>query len=309
MKASQRKALKDIAVLMKEHHLNITDIQDFISIGDSKKTHSSSQVSHYLSYLGGLFVFAGIIVFLHMYWNDMSSFLRITITLGSGLSCYAFFIHYALDERNLKAASILSVFSAIIIPIGLFVTLGEFYEISIDNRLPVLIVFGPMIIHQFLTFLRFKLNVNLWMGFLFFFGFFVTLFDYLVTGLTLGGLVIGTSTILISHNIPKLYSAKGFGFWMFIGGLLFLLGAFRLFEKEPFELLYLTVVGLMVYLSVVIKSKALLASTTLSFFAFIAYYTSKFTDSIGWPITLIALGVLFIALSTLMLNLSKKYFT
>ncbi|MGC2166261.1 MAG: hypothetical protein WA632_09635, partial [Gallionella sp.] len=58
---------------------------------------------------------------------------------------------------------------------------------------------------------------------------------------------------------------------------------------------------------VVLQSRALLFTTVVAMLGFISFYTAKhFANSLGWPITLVLLGVAFLGVGTIAMKLKQK---
>jgi len=63
----------------------------------------------------------------------------------------------------------------------------------------------------------------------------------------------------------------------------------------------------MLYACVVLQSKTLLLTTTIAMLSYIGYFSAThFVDSLGWPITLVLIGVAFLGVGTLAIKLKKK---
>jgi len=60
--------------------------------------------------------------------------------------------------------------------------------------------------------------------------------------------------------------------------------------------------------STALRSRTLLATATIATLSYIAYFTGEhFADTIGWPLTLIALGLLLIGMSAFAFRLGRSY--
>jgi hypothetical protein len=59
---------------------------------------------------------------------------------------------------------------------------------------------------------------------------------------------------------------------------------------------------------VALHSRTLLAVATLAILAYTGWFTSQhFVDSIGWPLALMAFGLLMIGLSALAVRIDRRY--
>ena len=91
---------------------------------------------------------------------------------------------------------------------------------------------------------------------------------------------------------------SNFRFPYLIGSALAYSGLFDLLRQTPVELLYFAVTAAMLYACVRLQSRALLLTTVLAMLGFIGYFTARhFVDSLGWPISLVLMGVAFIGVA------------
>ncbi len=78
-------------------------------------------------------------------------------------------------------------------------------------------------------------------------------------------------------------------------------------RHTPVELLYLAVTAAMLYACVVLQSRALLFTTVVAMLGFIGFYTSEhFANSLGWPVTLVLMGVAFLGVGTIAINVKRR---
>ena len=83
-------------------------------------------------------------------------------------------------------------------------------------------------------------------------------------------------------------------------------GLFDLVHNTSFELTYLAVTAAMLYACVVLQSRALLFTTVIAMLGFIGFYTAKhFANSLGWPVTLVLMGVAFLGVGTIAIKVRR----
>ena len=83
-------ALQDIVSLAKHNQITLEEIALALNTPQVQAgKQSSSVLSKLFGYIGGIFVFAGIGVFISMYWDDFGSAARVIVTLGTGLLAFA----------------------------------------------------------------------------------------------------------------------------------------------------------------------------------------------------------------------------
>jgi hypothetical protein len=121
-------------------------------------------------------------------------------------------------------------------------------------------------------------------------------------------LLIGVSLMLTAYGLhkseryPRLI-ALGY----FVGSMMAYAGLFDLVQNTPVELIYLAVTASMLYACVVLESRALLLTTVIAMLGFIGYFSSEyFSDSLGWPITLVLMGVAFMGVGTIALKVKRR---
>lgn len=97
------------------------------------------------------------------------------------------------------------------------------------------------------------------------------------------------------------------GLGYLIGSAMAYTGLFDLVQKTPVELLYFAVTLSMLYVCVLLQSRALLLTTVIAMLGYIGYFTARhFVDSLGWPISLVLMGVAFMGVSTLAMRVKRQ---
>jgi hypothetical protein len=93
----------------------------------------------------------------------------------------------------------------------------------------------------------------------------------------------------------------------FIGSIMAYGGLFDLVQNTPVELIYLAVTVSVLYACVVLQSRALLLTTVIAMLAFIVYFSEKhFANSLGWPVTLVLMGVAFLGVGTIAIKVKQR---
>lgn len=122
------------------------------------------------------------------------------------------------------------------------------------------------------------------------------------------GVITGVCVMSAAYGLHKAgrYSRlTGLGY--FIGSIMAYGGLFDLVHNTPFELAYLALTAAMLYVCVVLQSRALLFTTVIAMLGFIGFYTAKhFANSLGWPITLVLMGVAFLGVGTIAMRVKRK---
>jgi hypothetical protein len=313
-----------------------------------------------LTYLGAIFILAGISTYIGMFWNRMGSVMRIVVTLGVGYTLLIVLISALHEKKYPKLILPLALATAIMLTSGWFVFIHEVFPHGENWRLAVLAVFGLMALHQGVLFRKYELTVLAFTGLFFVYGFLQVGLDILDIPAGFSAIILGASLFLVATELEKsphrslaefafliavcwfngglfdrvaiaaatnwaalltgvcvMSAAYGFdkaqqqprlaGLGYLVGSILAYTGLFDLVHKTPFELLYFAVTAAMLYACVVLQSRALLLTTVIAMLSYIGYFTTRhFVDSLGWPISLVLMGVAFIAVSTLAIRVKRQ---
>jgi hypothetical protein len=303
----KQEALLDIVALARHHNISLAEINQALSSETPTKAQANSVLSKLLGYIGGIFVFAGIGIFIAMYWDDFNSAQRVIVTLGTGLIAFFMGVACLTNLRYERAATPLFLMSFILQPMGILVMLQE-YASGGDVRHGILFMAAYMLIQQGATFWA-KGRTVLAFGAIFF-GciFFANLFDIMHIDEDLIGTVMGVSLLCIAYALNQSRHAAIAPFWYLVGGVILMCAVFDAVKNTPFELLYLGLSALLVFMSTYVRSRTLLLVGTLSMLIYIGYFTAKhFANTVGWPIALVMTGIALIALSAFAIKLNNKY--
>jgi hypothetical protein len=303
------RALEEIRALARAHGLSAAEVAAAIeppSAGTAARPGQGVLV-HVLGVLGGTFVFAGVGVFIALQWSELNSAARVLVTLGSGLIAFVLAVLGTRDPRFDKAATPLFLTAAILEPGGMIVAFEEFGSGG-DWRLASLVTSGAMGAQFALTFAARQRSTLLFLTILFGTAFFWTALDLLDADSTLISLVLGASMLLAAVGADRSGFSGITPFWYFAGATSLLYGFFDMVEGTPLEITFLAVAAGFVYASVLLHSRTLLAVATLAILAYTAYFTGEhFVDSVGWPLALVAFGLVLIALSALAVRIDRTY--
>ncbi len=136
------------------------------------------------------------------------------------------------------------------------------------------------------------------------------LFDLVAdfTAANWASLIIGVGVMLTAYGLQKegrYPRLTGLGY--FIGSIMAYSGLFDLVQNTSVELIYLAVTASILYACVVLQSRALLLTTVIAMLAFIGYYSAEhFANSLGWPVTLVLMGVAFLGVGTIAIKVKQR---
>lgn len=285
-------------------------------ITENSKVSTPFSVTKMLYVLGAAIVVIGIVIFVSQIWDDIGSFGRISVTLGLGFLMTAIGSMLLQSKPEDNIGTVFHFIGGMLIPGGAVVTLSEL-NVDFVSLWPVAITFG--VIFAFYLLLN-SVHKN---AILTFFAIANgTAFAYLVVEAIVDSpfyrhedlyayltMVIGASYLLLAHAFRDGWNKKLIGVLYFFGITGFLGAAFsQVFDSVPWQMLYFLIVIGGLFLAVYVRNRSILVMSTLFLIAHVSYITSEyFADSLGWPISLVILGFVFIGLGYISVNINKKY--
>ena len=304
----KHEALEQIVEIARKHGLTPADINTvFEESSPGREKLSGGLLGRILGYLGGIFIFAGLGVFIALNWDVMNTAARIIITLGSGITAFIMAIVASGDERYAKVRTPLYLIAAALQPVGILVAIDEFSSTG-DGRYAALLTAGIMGFQQAAVFWQKRDTTLLFTTLVFALCFFGVALDLVNVDDELIALVLGASTLSLCIGLERTRYQVMTPFWYLVGSILFFHGVFELVQRTAFELVFLAVACAGVFLSTYVRSRTLLFVCTIAILAYISYFTAEhFQDSLGWPLVLIVLGLVFIALSAVAMRINKRY--
>lgn len=294
---------------------NLDTLQSIAKPETTKKSISFS-ITKMLYVLGAAIVVIGIIVFVSQIWDDIGSFGRIVVTLGLGILITAIGSTLLKNKPNDNIGNVFHAIGGLLIPSGALVTLSELSN-EVISLWPVAITFGVI----FIAYLSLN-SVHKSPVLTFFAIANGTASIYFTVGAILDQqyysyqnvyeyitMVIGLSYLLLAYAFRDGWNKPLIGVLNFFG-IIGLLGAafLQVFDSVLWQLSYFIIVLGGVAMSVYLRSRSILVISTLFLIAHISYITGEyFADSLGWPISLVFLGFVFIGLGYASVNINKKY--
>ncbi|TFW71846.1 DUF2157 domain-containing protein [Methylotenera oryzisoli] len=301
-------ALQDIVALAQHNQITLAEIAQALAAASAQPNVAPASVlSKLFGYVGGIFVFAGIGVFISMYWDDFGSASRVIITLGSGLVAFVMGLVCLSDQKYERVATPLFLMASVLQPTGIMVMLQE-YSSGGDVRHGLLFMAAYMLVQQGATFWAKQRTVLAFSALLFGCIFFANLFDIWDVDEKLIGIVIGSSLLCIAYAMQQSKHMAIAPFWYFVGAVLLLWSVFESVENSLLEPVYLGATAFIIFLSTYVRSRTLLLVGTLAMLIYIGYYTAEhFANTVGWPIALVIIGIALIGLSALAVRLNNQY--
>ncbi len=317
-------ALAEIAAISRRHGLTPDEVRAVVLasatagaphapsvIGTASAPESGSArsgpLARALAYLGGTFVLAGLAVFVGTNWQGMNSGERIIVTLGSGVACFVLsFLAHGAGKRD-RLATPLFILAAILEPAGMCVAFEELGHGG--SLLDAEIVVGLVMLAQSVLYLvKTRRTIAVFAALVFGSLAAVAIFARMEIDGGVTGLVVGLAVFLVTHAVDRSRHRVITPFWYFASAATVLLATFDLVQHRTLEIATLAVASGFVYLSTRIRSRTLLATGCLGILAYVGYYTrERFADSVGWPILLIGLGILMMALRAFAVRIHRRY--
>ncbi len=266
--------------------------------------------------LGAAIIIIGIIIFVQQIWIDIGSFGRVSLTLGLGMLFTGLGSVLLSSHADKNLGNVFHLIGGLLVPGGSLVLVYEIYG-EASTLWPVVVAFGLISVFYLLLNLSHKTAVLT-----LFTIFNCTCFVYVLTAAILEDsysavddvfayltILIGVCYLILTHFHTDLWDKRLIGALHFFGITGILGGAFsQVFDSGAWEMLYFIVVTAGFLLAVYMKSRTILIMSSIFLIAHVSYITSQyFADSIGWPITLVLLGFMFIGLGFGSININKKY--
>lgn len=298
----------------------ITTIESF-ALSSETKEGSQSKIAMILYYIGGLVIFLGIAFFIGQKWVTMGSALRILVTLGFGLM---FFVAGSILSTRRSVRGISDAFQLIaglLIPSGVFVTL---YELGYrDGSYGKSMIFLALALLWAVAYLYQKRIIIALFSIIF-----GTISYILFTGTYLERLTIFPTWEPFYYFLIGLgasYLTLGYGFrnrylsvlssTLYFFGAPIVLGSFMALQGYApdqrifFELIYPILLFAGLYLSVYIKSRSVLAFSSLFLVGFVVKIMFEyFEGKLSGPLLFIFAGMFIMAAGYMMIALNRKYF-
>jgi hypothetical protein len=136
------------------------------------------------------------------------------------------------------------------------------------------------------------------------------LFIYLdhITKDSVAAMLTGLSFCSMSYGLRQAKNSRLSELGFFVGSGMVYAGLYDYLYRTPYELGFLLMAVFMLYGAAVIQSRIILLTSTLAILSFIGDYTAEhFIRSVGWPIALILMGVVFFGVSAVAVKIKRKY--
>jgi hypothetical protein len=305
---SKHEALVEVVDLMTRHGLTVDDVAKAVG-GDAqfKADKSAGILSRLFAYLGGIFVFVGLAVFVGMRWDELGPFGRVLLTLGPGFCLFVLALVCTSDPRFDRAATPLFLVAALVQPTGILVLLGE-YSRGGNPEHGLLFMTLVMLVQQGCTFWARRRTVLAFTTIFFATGFCVVALDLLEANRNLTGVGIGTSLLCVAWSLDRSAHRALSGIVYFVGSTVLLSAAYDWMRRGPIEVLFLGLACGVVVLATAARSRSLLVVGTVALVGYIAdFIYQHFADNLGAPLVLMAIGLVFLGVGAAAVRINAQY--
>lgn len=300
--------LQEAIALIRRHGLTLEDLREALEPQKEAPVREASAVlPRVFSYIGGIFVFIGLVTFVSMRWESLDAFGRVLITLGSGFCLFVSALFCCFDARAARAATPLFLVAAMLQPTGILVALEE-YGRGGDPVMGLLFMYALMFIQQGGAFVRLQRTVLAFTTLVFGLGFCALALDKLDVPPRLLGMTLGLSLACIGWGADRSRHAVLAPWAYFLGSMAFLLATHDWLDDSAWEGVFPGLAAATVYLSTIARSRALLTVGTLALCAYMAdFMWEHFRDNLNAPLILILLGFMLIALGIVAVKINKRF--
>lgn len=282
---------------------------------------NQSKISQLLYYIGGGIVFIGIAVLIGQQWTYLGTLMHILLTLGIGLGFFTTALLARQSENTKHLAQAFFFIAGLLLPVGLGVTFdaaGLLMTKTEVQSLAAVILFAGFLaaymLYEETVLLLFTIIFGTWL-----YG--------AVTGLLENStlhfdwrfecyrsLVVFISYLCLGYYYTLRGERPGIREWLLsigslgILGFTLVLGGWKPNQSLFWELIYPFITFGFLYWSIVLRNRAFLSFGAIALVGYLGKITSEyFADSIGWPLTLVILGMIIILIGYWAVYLNKKY--
>lgn len=301
-------ALQEIVTIARNNKLTLADIAAALTPDLAQKEKSDSNIiGRVFNYIGGILVFAGVCIFVSMFWENFGSITKILVTLGTGFAAFLFALAAMDDAKYDRTTTPLLIIAALFQPAGIFVMLDEFSSGGKPEH-GILFMAALMVIQQGATLWHKKRTTLAFTTTLFATIFTVTLFEEIGMPEEWNAIITGLALLSTGWVMGKSPHRPISGFAYLCGSAALMFGVFDVVKNTFFEIFFLALTAFFVYASTVARSRVLLAMGTLGMLGYIGDFAfDHFDNEASFPILLMVIGIAFFGLGAMAIRINKKF--
>jgi hypothetical protein len=281
----------------------------------------ASRLSAVLYFIGGGVVFLGLVFLIAQEWGHFGTSMKIFVTLGSGIAAFVVGVLFSQQKRLGAAGPAFFLISALLLPVGLFVTYDE-AGVNVDMLTAQIQIASILFAAYVGAYAVIRKNVLLTFAFIFGSWLFFAVTDQMVTSapyidnwsfINYRILFAGLAYMLLGYSFVG-SDREVLTAWLYTFGVFGFLGAgFALGEWKPnqslfWEAIYPGLVFGIIFISTHIKSRIFLVFGSLALGAYLTKITAEyFSDSLGWAFSLVIVGFLLMGVAYLAVRVNRRY--
>lgn len=304
--AEREAALRQALALIRRHELTLDELR--AALAPPQRARAQSGVlPRVFAWIGGIFVFIGLVTFVGMRWEALGAASRVLLTLGAGFCVFISALFCSFDARTVRVASPLFLIAALLQPTGILVALEE-YGRGGDPVLGLLFMYGLMFVQQGSALIRLQHTLLAFTTLVFGTGFCVVAMDWLGVPPRLFAMTLGLSLGCIGWGADRSRHAALAPLLYFIGALAFLIASHSWLDDSSAEGVFPGLAAGTIWLSTLARSRALLAVGTLALCAYLGdFMWEHFRDNLNAPLILILLGFVLIGLGMMAVKIHRRF--
>ena len=301
-------ALQQTLALIRRHDLSLDELRDALEPQHEPRPRDASGVlPRVFAWIGGIFVFIGLVTFVGMRWETLGAAGRVVITLGSGFCLFISALFCCFDARATRAAAPLFLTAALLQPTGILVALEE-YGRGGDPMHGLLFMYCVMLVQQGCAFMRLQHTLLAFTTLIFGTGFCVVAMDLLQVPPRLFVMTLGLSLVCIGWGADRSRHAVLAPLLYLTGSLAFLIASHNWLDDSAWEGVFPGLAAAAIYLSTVARSRTLLGVGTMALCAYLGdFMWERFRDNLNAPLILIMLGFILIVIGIVAVKIHKRY--
>lgn len=316
--------LADVSSLLKSGLLSKGQILELLELPPQEIIGTQSQplekisLQKILYYIGGFIVFFGIVFFFYQFWDNMSQVAKTLLTLGSAISAYSLGYYFFVTRKSRDFGHAFLIISAALFPLGI----GTFLDtvgISATTTGGMVVISTVLFIIFYISYYYIKASIFLPFSIIAASSLFINFTNYILADSgtfshfdEYRALILGLAYISIGYYFSQ-GDKKFITNLLYVSGLFMSLGAsLALQGYSPnsdllWTLIYPFLLVFTFWGSMKLQSKVFLVMATIFTFAEISKLTAEyFSESIGWPISLIIAGLFIMGIGYMSFELNKK---
>lgn len=202
-------ALEHIAQLMRDHDITPAEVEAAFHAPAASRSAAVQRgprdiARTLFTYLGAIFILAGVSAYVGTFWQSMGSAMRVFMTLGVGYILLIVLLSALHEKRYPRLILPLALASALVMTGGWFVLIHEVYPHGDNWRAAALFVFGVMALHQGVLFARYRITVLAFTTLFFVYGFMQVGLDLLGVPFAYIAIVLGASLFLVGAALESM---------------------------------------------------------------------------------------------------------